>query len=447
MTNTILTSASSAIQLWNVLPGYQTLQIEGVGPGGNATGYQSSTTGGAGGGGGSYAKRINQLLTGSSIYYRLPAAGSGLDTWFGDLNLLPQSNALGTTPWGVYQIGGVGGYADPFGTSTAWLFTEVVATSTHITYQTQNNGFPTGGLPLNFRLYAHLGTGTGANARRIEAFLGGQTSGCAWAFDLTGGTSSPNSTAVLSGSATNAQAAITTDAWATGASGNGWYLLTGSCTLAAGDTGWQFNFSTDNGTGTAALAATFLGSTSANVYICGAQVNFGTITKPYVVNNNATPMFAMLAKAGTNAVTATAGVGQTGSLGDTIAQGGNGAVQSSGAGGGGGGAGGPSGAGGNASTTTGGTADNAVVAGGTVGNVGNSGTEFDGTHGCGSGAGGLAAATAGTGKAGGSYGGGGGGASKTTAASAGGAGGASLIVLTPKSLLLPHVRLKQYLRR
>jgi hypothetical protein len=143
----------------------------------------------------------------------------------------------------------------------------------------------------------------------------------------------------------------------------------------------------------------------------------------------------VIAKAGTNGVTTTVGVGgaaasctpSTGAF-----SGGNGGANGVGASGSGGGSGGPSGAGANGTGSggAGGSANGGTPAGGAPNTAGTAGTFWSGTHGPGSGAGGRTSGPA-NGLAGGLYGGAGSGGVNNGVGGGSGAQGLIVLIWTP----------------
>lgn len=414
MAQSFLTSTSAAIQAYSVPSDWNAANnsVAGIGPGGNGSTRQSSTRAGIGGGAGSYSIRANIDLTGSTaIYYFLPAAGSASDAWFNDLNLLQATtNNIGTSPWSTGGDTFSQSQADPVGGSVATKLIESSANEEHFCTQTLSKPASTS-IVLGFLLWVKA---NGSRNVELGMFDNAGTNGAYAFIDLSNGNVHSTATA---GSGWSAQSATVTSA------GSGWYRIFFKATTNTATTSWRPYFeSTD-----LSYNDSYLGDGSSGLFIYGANATYGAVDKGFTPTTSAA-VYSLLCKAGTNATTSAAGVGQAGSVGDTTAQGGNGnqpalAVT---VGGGGGGAAGPSGAGGDAVTSVGGTANNATTAGGLAGNNGNAGTEFDGSHGSGSGAGGRSGA--GAGFVGGAYGGGGSGAG-TTSGNAGGAGSAPIFVI------------------
>jgi hypothetical protein len=421
-----LTSTSSVVQTGTTPAGWNSNNnvVHGIGPGGNGSGRRSSTIGGVGGGGGSYSRRANVALTaGETYYYFLPPGGSGLDAWFNDLNLLLQSNSM--DQWPAWDDGGAdaytGGQTAPDGTSTAWKFMEDGGFGSH-RFFTQFTK-PNQTLQMSWVVYAKK------VSDRLLRFIV-YDYGSEW-IEITINLSTLVAALTASNGTQFTYSSLTasTDDVATGAAGNGWYRLHLKFTADAAVDDIQLIYALEHPVD----GDDYQGDGASHMLLWNNQLYYGWGSKPRAPTTTER-LYSILAKAGTNATTSAAGVGQSGSQGDTTYQGGNGVLPASGnSGGGGGGAAGPSGAGGNGSTTTGGTANNGATAGGTGNNNGNAGTEF-GSWGSGSGAGGRT--STGNGMTGGSYGGGGGG-SYTGAANTGGPGAGSLIYITynPVSLV------------
>lgn len=414
MAQSFLTSTSAAIQSYSVPSDWNAANnsVAGIGPGGNGSARQSSTRAGVGGGAGSYAIRANISLTGSTaIYYFLPAAGSASDAWFNDLNLLLQTNNnIGGTSWTITAATASQSQSDPFSGSLASKATENTATTGHSLTQTITGARPAS-VATPFALLGWIKAngsrnatfGMEANGQFVESVI-----------DLTNGTLHSSS---HDGAWTAPSISITS-------AGGSWYrvLLTSTVNTAGVD------LRTYSDILNASFADVYTGDGSSGLFYYGWNITLGIVDKGFTPTTTAR-IYSILCKAGTNATTSAAGVGQAGSVGDTTAQGGDGNQPALAVtiGGGGGGAAGPSGAGGNAVTSVGGTANNATTAGGLADNNGNSGAEFDGTHGCGSGAGGRNGG-AGNGLTGGSYGGAGSGCG-TAAAGTGGAGAPPIFVI------------------
>jgi hypothetical protein len=417
MTEVFLTSTSAAIQSYSVPSDWADsgATIEAQGPGGNGSARQSSTRAGIGGGGGSYAIKTTPGLTASTdIYYLLPAGGSGLDAWFNDLNLcLQTNNQIGGTSWTRTACTATQSQAGPGSVgNVASLLTESATTDFHGTYQSSTMSKPAStAITLTYTIYAKA---SGSRNVGISLYDGAFSSGAYVWVDIGG--LSVNTSATYGSGWTITSSAVT-DA------GSGWVKIVFVVSVNNAATSFGASIDILN----AAFADNYAGNGTSGLVMYGANVTYGIVDKGFTPTTT-TALYSVLAKAGTNATTSAAGVGQSGSQGDTTYQGGNGnrPAASVTTGGGGGGAAGPSGAGGNASTSTGGSANNGTTAGATAGNAGNAGTEYDGTHGAGSGAGGRSGN--GTGFAGGAYGGAGSGAG-TQSGQAGGAGSQSLIII------------------
>lgn len=385
--------------------------VEAIGPGGSGSARQSSSIGGTGGGAGSYAKRSNLLLgTGDIVYYNIATASSGSDTWFNDLNLLLQTdNNIGGTSWTLESATATQSQTDPVGTSKATKHLETAVNALHGVFQSITK-------PASVAITITQEIEVQAIGRDITifAFADGTHNGDA-NFNLTTGV---YNTGTIAGT-TDVEHSIVPGSAA------GWWKIRFKLTF--NDTVTSINVGlrpTLSGTTT----NTYLGDITKGLYLYGWNATYGTKNKGFTPTTTLA-LYSVLAKGGTNGTTSAAGVGQSGSQGDTTAQGGGGFKPGAGVaiGGGGGGSGGPNGAGTTSTTSAGGAADNSTVTGGAQGAAGNSGTEFDGSHGCGSGGGGRSGN--GGGFAGGPYGGGGSGTG-TQAGQTGGAGGASLIVVT-----------------
>jgi hypothetical protein len=424
-----LTSPSSLVQSGMVPADWNSNDniVHGIGPGGNGSARQSASVGGVGGGAGSYARKANvSLVAGATYYYFLPAGGSGLDAWFNDLNLLLQSNSMDQFPaWDDGGGAGVtGGETAPDGTSTAWKLMEDGTFGSH-RYFTQF-AKPAQTLQMSWVVYAKK------VSDRLLRFIA-YDYGSEWVeisidlSTLTATLEASNGTQFTYSSLTASM-----DDVATGSAGNGYYRLHLKFTADAAIDDIQFIYALQHPTN----GDDYQGDGASHIMLWHNQLYYGWGSKPRAPSTTER-LYSVLAKAGTNATLAAAGVGQSGSQGDVTYQGGNGFRPTSGANGGGaGGAAGPSGAGGNASTTTGGSANNGTTAGGSGNNNGNAGSEFSSSpvRGSGSGAGGRT--STGNGMTGGNYGAGGGG-SYTGAANTGGAGADSIIYIAynPASLI------------